>query len=188
MGVSLALPSLESLQAATAPKSSARRFVCVSPNYGMNPGGFFPEQTGSDYVMPTLLKPLERHKRDLTVFSNLDHPEVGGGHGCSNTLLNGVELKDAKENPGQIIVNLAVNPINNAVGISVNEIDYPTPGDLIPVLQNHIEKNPMVRVLIRADKEVRYATMKSLLEAVGKAGIANVTFSVVDKEAAPTPS
>ena len=98
------------------------------------------------------------------------------------------EAKDAKENPGQIIVNLAVNPINNAVGISVNEIDYPSPGDLIPVLQNHIEKNPMVRVLIRADKEVRYATMKSLLEAVGKAGIANVTFSVVDKEAAPTPS
>jgi biopolymer transport protein ExbD len=98
------------------------------------------------------------------------------------------DAKDAKENPGQIIVNLAVNPINNAVGISVNEIDYPTPGDLIPVLQNHIQKNPMVRVLIRADKEVRYATMKSLLEAVGKAGIANVTFSVVDKEAAPTPS
>ncbi len=98
------------------------------------------------------------------------------------------DAKDAKENPGQIIVNLAVNPINNAVGISVNEIDYPSPGDLIPVLQNHIQKNPMVRVLIRADKEVRYATMKSLLEAVGKAGIANVTFSVVDKEAAPTPS
>ena len=46
----------------------------------------------------------------------------------------------------------------------------------------------MVRVLIRADKDVRYASMKSLLEAVGKAGIANVTFSVVDKEAAPTPS
>jgi biopolymer transport protein ExbD len=98
------------------------------------------------------------------------------------------EAKDAKENPGQIIVNLAVNPISNAVGISVNEIDYPSPGDLIPVLQNHIQKNPMVRVLIRADKEVRYNTMKSLLEAVGKAGIANVTFSVVDKEAAPTPS
>jgi hypothetical protein len=30
--------------------------------------------------------------------------------------------------------------------------------------------------------------MKSLLEAVGRAGIANVTFSVVDKEAAPVPS
>jgi biopolymer transport protein ExbD len=98
------------------------------------------------------------------------------------------EAKDAKENPGQIIVNLAVNPISNAVGISVNEKDFPSAGDLIPVLQNHIQKNPMVRVLIRADKDVRYSYMKGLLEAVGKAGIANVTFSVVDKEAAPTPS
>jgi biopolymer transport protein ExbD len=98
------------------------------------------------------------------------------------------DAKDAKENPGQIIVNLAVNPISNAVAISVNEKDYPSAGDLIPVLQNHIQKNPMVRVLIRADKDVRYSAMKSLLEAVGRAGIANVTFSVVDKEAAPTPS
>jgi len=98
------------------------------------------------------------------------------------------EAKDAKENPGQVIVNLAFNQINNAVAISVNEQEYTSPGDLIPVLQNHIQKNPMVRVLIRADKDVRYAAMKSLLEAVGKAGIANVTFSVVDKEAAPTPS
>lgn len=98
------------------------------------------------------------------------------------------DAKDAKENPGQIIVNLAVNPMGNTVGIIVNEVAYPSPGDLIPVLQNHIQKNPMVRVLIRADRDVRYATMKSMLEAVGKAGIANVTFSVVDKEAAPTPS
>ena len=98
------------------------------------------------------------------------------------------DAKDAKENPGQIIVNLAINPINNAVAISVNEKDFASPGDLIPVLQNHIQRNPMVRVLIRADKDVRYAVMKSLLEAVGKAGIANVTFSVVDKEAQPAAS
>lgn len=98
------------------------------------------------------------------------------------------EAKDAKDNPGQVIVNLAVNPINNAVAISVNEKDFASPGDLVPVLQNHIEKNPMVRVLIRADKEVRYSVTKSLLEAVGRAGIANVTFSVVDKEEQPAAS
>jgi biopolymer transport protein ExbD len=46
----------------------------------------------------------------------------------------------------------------------------------------------MVRVLIRADKDVRYSVMKSLLESVGRAGIANVTFSVVDKDAQPAAS
>lgn len=98
------------------------------------------------------------------------------------------DAKDAKENPGQIIVNLAFSQINNAASISVNEKEYASAADLVPVLQNHIKKNPMVRVLIRADKDVRYSVTKSLLEAVGKAGIANVTFSVVDKEGAPAAS
>ncbi len=80
----------------------AKRFVCVSPNYGMNPGGFFPEQTGANYEMPRLLKPLEPHRRDLTIFTNLDHPGVGGGHGCSQTLLNGVEMKDTKDRPQRL--------------------------------------------------------------------------------------
>lgn len=92
------------------------------------------------------------------------------------------DAKDAKENPGQVIVNIAFNHINNTSAITVNEKEYGSPGELISLLQNHIQKNPMVRVLIRADKDVRYASVKSLLEAVGTAGIANVTFSVVDKE------
>jgi biopolymer transport protein ExbD len=98
------------------------------------------------------------------------------------------DAKDAKENPGQIIVNLAFSQMNNSSSISVNEVEYASPADLVPMLQNHIQKNPMVRVLIRADKDVRYSVTKSLLEAVGKAGIANVTFSVVDKDAAPPAS
>jgi hypothetical protein len=104
LGVSIALPAFDSLHAANRSRSSAnaKRFVCVSPNYGMNPGGFFPERTGADYAMPRLLKPLEPHRRDLTIFTNLDHPGVGGGHGCSNTLLNGFELKDTKDRPQRL--------------------------------------------------------------------------------------
>ena len=104
LGVALALPAFESLHAANDNKSHAhaKRFVCVSPNYGMNPGGFFPENTGRDYRMPTSLKPLEPHRADLTIFTNLDHPGVGGGHGCSQTLLNGVEMKDVKDQPQRL--------------------------------------------------------------------------------------
>ena len=96
------------------------------------------------------------------------------------------DAKDAKENPGQVIVNLAYNPMSDQTGISVKERDYTSANELIPVLQENIRANPMVRVLIRADRDVRYTVMKSVLEAVGKAGIANVTFSVVDKEASPS--
>lgn len=99
------------------------------------------------------------------------------------------DAKEAKDNPGQIIVNIAHNPLSNQTGISVKERDYNVAGDLIPVLQENLRVNPMVRVLIRADRDVRYNIIKNVLEAVGKAGIANVTFSVVDKEASPgTPA
>ncbi len=92
------------------------------------------------------------------------------------------DAKDAKENPGQVIINLAVNPVNDAISITVNEKEYFSPADLVPVLQTHIQRNPMVRVVIRADRDLRYTVMKGLLEAVGQAGIANVTFSVLDRE------
>lgn len=39
--------------------------------------------------MPDTLKPLERHRDDFTVFSNLDHG-ISGGHACVPTLLNGI--------------------------------------------------------------------------------------------------
>ena len=101
-GVSLALPVLESVHAAPAEAAAAKRFVCVAPGYGMNPGGFFPEQTGENHDLPVLLKPLEKHHPDFSVFNNLDHPGVGGGHGCSNTLLNGMELKDTRDQPQRL--------------------------------------------------------------------------------------
>ncbi len=104
LGVSIALPAFDSLHAANETNSdaNAKRFVCVSPNYGMNPAGFFPKKTGADYETPALLKPLESHRADLTIFTNLDHPGVGGGHGCSTTFLNGVEMKDVKDQPQRL--------------------------------------------------------------------------------------
>ena len=104
VGVSIALPAFDSLHAATdnGTAAKAKRFVCVSPNYGMNPAGFFPQKTGTDYDTPILLKPLELHRSELTIFTNLDHPDVGGGHGCSNTFLNGTEMKDATDQPQRL--------------------------------------------------------------------------------------
>ena len=101
-GVCIGLPALESF-GATAGNDRVKRFVTIAADYGVYPGNFFPETTGDDYyALTTLLKPLEQHRKDFTVFTNLDHPGVGGGHGCTNTFLNGMELKHAKKNPKQL--------------------------------------------------------------------------------------
>ncbi|MEZ5302756.1 MAG: DUF1552 domain-containing protein [Verrucomicrobiales bacterium] len=89
-GVAIALPMLESLApAAPAAKAPAKRFVCLSNNYGVYPQAFFPADGGRDYAMPETLRPLEPHRADFTVFSNLDHGLLGG-HACVPSLLSGV--------------------------------------------------------------------------------------------------
>jgi hypothetical protein len=90
-GVAIALPMLESMtpRVRAAGGRPVKRLVCLSNNYGIYTKAFFPEQPGRDYELSPTLKPLERHRQDFTVFSNLDHG-LSGGHQCVPTLLNGM--------------------------------------------------------------------------------------------------
>jgi biopolymer transport protein ExbD len=99
------------------------------------------------------------------------------------------EAKEAKDNPGQIIINVTYAAINDATATEVDQRDFASPQDIVPLLQNKVAANPLMRVLIRADREVRFDFIKQILMAVGESGIGNVTFSVVDKDPnAATPS
>ena len=94
--------------------------------------------------------------------------------------------KDAKpadkNTKGQEIINVLWSELTNAGTIKIGEKNF-TQADLtIPVLQSGVQKNPKMRILIRADKKVRYEFLKQVMIAAGKAGVGNVTFSVVDKE------
>jgi biopolymer transport protein ExbD len=92
------------------------------------------------------------------------------------------EAKEAKDNPGQVIINVTYTAINGTTAIEVDQKDYAMPAKIVPILQNKVSANPLVRVLIRADREVRYDYVRKILEAVGQSGVGNVTFSVVDKD------
>ena len=97
--------------------------------------------------------------------------------------------KDAKATKGQKIINVLWNNINNQGSVDVDEFTgknaLATPGEVVPILQKAVQANPEIRVLVRADKAVRYEYTRALLKAVGEAGVGNVTFSVVDKESGP---
>lgn len=99
-GVCIALPALESLPGAFAKEGNSppRRMVCVGNEFGMYPGAFWPEKVGADYEITQLLKPLESHRRDFTVFSHLDHG-LKGGHFAVHTYLTGVHSSEAKAMP-----------------------------------------------------------------------------------------
>ena len=88
-GVSIALPSLETFAASAPVKAAkAKSIVCIGTYLGFYQKAFFPEQSGKDYTAPTLLKPVEEHRQDFTVFSGLDH-RAPNGHGAWNNFLCG---------------------------------------------------------------------------------------------------
>ncbi len=97
------------------------------------------------------------------------------------------DAKNPKDNTGQVILNVTWSLFNNLGTLEVNNVRYSTPYEVIPLLQDSLMKTPQTRVLIRADRSVRYEYMRQILKAVGDAGIANVTFSVVDKDVPAGP-
>ena len=93
----------------------------------------------------------------------------------------------SKNSPGQKIINLTWVELNNSGTIEMDALKYPTPFELVPKLKDAINANPLARVLIRADRGVRYEYIRNVLKAVGDAGVSNVTFSVVDKDVPQAP-
>jgi len=95
--------------------------------------------------------------------------------------------KDAKEadknTKGQTIVNVMWTTLNNAGSIEVDDKKYAQPDQMLGMLQTKAQANPDMRILIRADKDVRYEYLKQVMITAGKAGVGKVTFSVVDKDA-----
>ena len=92
MGVVLALPWMESVTMADAPRT--KRLVSIGNHLGFYPGNFFPKDAGKDYTPTSTLKPLERHRDDLTVFSHLDH-ELNGGHNAVQGFLTSIKKEEA---------------------------------------------------------------------------------------------
>ncbi len=104
-GVMLALPFLESQSSWARPgtetgSSPPRKLLCVANHLGFWPGGFFPQESGTDYQTSLTLKPIDKHRRDFTLFSNLDHG-TGGGHSGVHAFLSGVRKEEAAGFPSK---------------------------------------------------------------------------------------
>lgn len=86
MGVTLALPWLESSMMAAPTR--IKRLVCFGNHLGFYPEAFFPKNSGADFIISPTLKHIEKHRKDFTVFSNLDDG-TNGGHAGVHAFLSG---------------------------------------------------------------------------------------------------
>jgi len=101
MGVTLALPLLDSMVPAQTPISQTaaapvRRFVGIWHPHGAAPGYWSPLQTGSDFEFSFITKPLEPFRNRVVLVSGLDMTdamptleEPGGDHARGAVLLSG---------------------------------------------------------------------------------------------------
>lgn len=93
-GVAIGLPFLEAHQPSVfaAPAySQRRRMVAINMGLGLHGPNIIPQQAGRNYELTPYLKVLEEFRNDLTVFSGISHPEVGGGHYSGKSFLTGAK-------------------------------------------------------------------------------------------------
>jgi hypothetical protein len=113
-GVSLSLPFFDSLLA-KGTTATPIRMAAIGNLLGFYLPEFFPKTPGANYEVTRLLKPLEPHRNDFTLFSGLDH-DVKGGHFAVHSFLSGVLTADAKGRPdGNISIDqLAAESVGSA--------------------------------------------------------------------------
>ena len=96
IGVAIALPWLETT--ARAEPSHPKRMIHVTHKFGMYAPSFHPETNGPDYAITDGLRPLERHRRELSVFKNLGL-SVSGGHAAAPCILSDMPRSEAASHP-----------------------------------------------------------------------------------------
>ena len=93
----IALPFLESLGfkrfANAAAPAPPKRMMFLAMGYGVTSEYWFPnkEDTGSNYQFPESLKPLEAHRKDLSILQHLEHADSRNGHWGSTFWLTGAD-------------------------------------------------------------------------------------------------
>lgn len=185
----IALPMLESLPVASAQthramgSAKSKRMVCIGNSFGMYQPKFFPKQGGKDYQITQLLKPLEKHRREFTVYSNLDHG-IKGGHFSVHSFLSGVRLDDAGAMPnGNISLDQraaeVLGPLTRFPSLTVGSEDglhggckmsWTRTGVRVPPIQGPKELFRKLFVDVEAD-EIKHSADKfkrhgSILDAV----------------------
>lgn len=87
----LTLPMLESFANTKTAKPSKRLIFC-GLGYGFNNETYFPEEKGELKNLSKGMKPLERHKKDITIFKNLTNHGSTDPHSGSTSFLTGANV------------------------------------------------------------------------------------------------
>jgi biopolymer transport protein ExbD len=89
---------------------------------------------------------------------------------------------------GHAIINVTWSTIDNTGSVTIDDKTFTQGAHVRDYVRIKAQANPEMRVLFRADRNVRYDFMRTLMIAVGEAGIGKVEFAVVDRNPHPDPT
>jgi hypothetical protein len=148
-GAMLGLPLLEAMgkvlptssPEAVAPSSivpaveAPVRMACLFFPNGVWEANWFPKEPGREYQLPCALEPLERHKRDLLVFSGLDKANSHTGDGHYAKTANFLTGMPVRKTPGKDI---------SVGGISIDQLCAQEIGNLTPLPSLELGIDPVI--------------------------------------------
>jgi hypothetical protein len=188
-GATLALPYLEimggSTYAAQAQQREPRRLACFYIPGAIGRHGWFPADTGRNYTLAPSHRPLQRHRDDFTVLTNLLHitGRISGhvhpynwltGHNINlnpGTITNTVSMDQvAARHLGPTWLSSLVLSFTNGVGTATLSrnglgVDIPATADHRTVFQRLFP--PADRAQIR-DAQARLELNRSILDTAGE--------------------
>lgn len=92
-GVLLSLPMLEAFSSPKTLTQAPVRLVNLGFIYGVTKdNSWFPKNTGKNFDITEGLKPLHKHRNDITLFKNIDNPNAKDTHYSCTTLYTGADL------------------------------------------------------------------------------------------------
>jgi biopolymer transport protein ExbD len=96
------------------------------------------------------------------------------------------KIPEPNSKKSELMLNLTWNELSSTGAIIVDDRHIEA-SDLQELIRKKKEFNPDLRVVIRADRNAKYQYVRSIMVAMGQAGVPNVTFSAVDKELQKKP-
>lgn len=132
--------------------------------------------------------PLEYAKEIAAVFREAGVPQVAVPLRDLRVTLPVAKDRVPAEPPGEKLeIRVTWSAEKETGSIEIEGRRFATGEEIVDFLQARIKGRSGLRILIRADRDVRYPYLKQVMAAAGKAGVGNVTFSVIDN-ATPVPA
>jgi len=89
--------------------------------------------------------------------------------------------RDEKMSKHELAINVRWDKATSRAVVKVDDIEYPNLTDLIQRLKDKVTADPMLRAVIRGDRELPAIEIQRVMDIIGQGGIADISFAASNK-------